>query len=125
MATLDRTAAADLAAERFRVATDLALEGRSPYPNGAAFVAADMPRLGEVLAGYAREHRPVVLVYPDGEERFLMSLHPPARWRTAIDSLFKRLGRALRASSRAPQSPRAPQAPNIGNCEGRGGGGQI
>ena len=47
------------------------MEGRSPYPNGAAFVAADLPNLGEAVAGYARERRPVVIVYPDGDERVL------------------------------------------------------
>lgn len=74
MATLDRSqsAAGELTAERFRLATDLAVEGRSPYPDGAAFVAADLSNLGEVLAEYARERRPVVLVYADGEERTLL-----------------------------------------------------
>lgn len=74
MATLDRSqsAAGELTAERFRLATDLAAEGRSPYPDGAAFVASDLPNLGEVLASYARERRPVVLVYADGEERLLV-----------------------------------------------------
>lgn len=73
MATLDRSpsAAGEFAAERFRLATDLAIEGRSPYPSEAAFVASDMPNLGVILAEYARERRPVVLVYPDGEERIL------------------------------------------------------
>jgi len=49
------------------------VEGKSPYPNEAAFLAADLPDLGAVLAGYAKERRPVVLVYPDGEERILVS----------------------------------------------------
>ncbi|MHB1837869.1 MAG: hypothetical protein ACYCXW_23230, partial [Solirubrobacteraceae bacterium] len=60
----------------------LAVEGKSPYPNEAAFVASDLPNLGSVLAEYAKEHRPVVLVYPDGEERVLMpqrvAEHPAA-----------------------------------------------
>jgi hypothetical protein len=60
------------AIERFRLAIDLAVEGKSPYPNEAAFIAADLPNLGAVLAEHARERRPVVLVYPDGEERILM-----------------------------------------------------
>ena len=74
MATLDRSqsAAGELTAERFRLATDLAVEGNSPDPDGAAFVAADLPNLGDVLAQYAKERRPVVLVYADGEERVLL-----------------------------------------------------
>jgi len=61
------TAAAALAAQRF----ELAIEAKSPYPNGAAFVASDLPGFGETLARYARERIPVVIVYPDGEERIL------------------------------------------------------
>jgi len=125
MATLTRshTAAAELAAERFRVATDLAIEGRSPYPNGAAFVAADLPNLSEILAGYAREHRPVVLVYTDGEERFLVSLTPPSGWRAAIESFFRGVGRALRParSSQAPPTQSDPLRPSPLSREGRGG----
>jgi hypothetical protein len=66
-----RTVATELAAERFRLATKLAVDGRSPYPEGAAFVAADLPELGSIVARHARERRPVGLVYPDGDERFL------------------------------------------------------
>lgn len=75
MATLDRSqsTAGQFAAERFRLAIDLAVEGSSPYPNEAAFVASDLPNLGAILAEYAKERRPVVLVYPDGEERILTS----------------------------------------------------
>ncbi len=65
------TAAAALAAQRFELAIELAIDGKSPYPNGAAFVASDMPGFGETLARYARERIPVVIVYPDGEERIL------------------------------------------------------
>jgi hypothetical protein len=66
-----RSVASELAAERFRLATELAVAGKSPYPDGAAFVASDMPDLGAIVARHARERRPVVLIYPDGEERVL------------------------------------------------------
>jgi hypothetical protein len=74
MATLNEShsTAWEFAAERFRLATDLAVEGKSPYPNEAAFVASDLPNLGAILAEYAKERRPVVLVYSDGEERVLI-----------------------------------------------------
>ena len=71
--------ATELAAERFKLATELAIDGKSPYPDGAAFVAADIPDLGEIVARHARERRPVVLVYPDGEERVLAPEHLPER----------------------------------------------
>lgn len=90
MATLTnpRSAAQELAAARFSLAIDLAIEGKSPYPNGAAFVAADLPELSTWLADYAREHRPVVLVYPDGDERVLLA--PPAvpRWKAVLGGAF-------------------------------------
>jgi hypothetical protein len=35
-------------------------------------VASDLPGFGETLARYARERIPVVIVYPNGEERTLM-----------------------------------------------------
>ena len=106
MATLENepTAAGELAAERFRLATDLALEGKSPYPNEAVFVAADLPELGELVARHARERRPVVLVYPDGDERFLLPLPAPSTWRAAIASFF----RALKRTSPRPK----PQPPS-------------
>jgi hypothetical protein len=98
MATLDhtRSLAQDLAAERFKLATELAIEGKSPYPNGAAFVAADEPELGVWMADYAREHRPVVLVYPDGDERVLLALPPASRWRALLDDTFKGLGQLIK-----------------------------
>jgi hypothetical protein len=69
------TAAAALAAQRFELAIELAIKGKSPYPNGAAFLASDLPGFGEMLARYARERTPVVIVYPDGEERILAPQH--------------------------------------------------
>ncbi len=68
-----QSTAAQFAAERFRLAVDLAVEGKSPYPNEAAFLAADLLNLGANMAEYAKERRSVVLVYPDGEERILVS----------------------------------------------------
>jgi hypothetical protein len=65
-----RTVATELAAERFRLATELAVEAEA-RPEGAAFVAADLAELGSIVARHARERRPVVLVYPDGDERIL------------------------------------------------------
>jgi hypothetical protein len=84
------TTASELAGQRFDTAIELAIKGRSPYPNGAAFVGTDVPDLGPTLAGYAREHRPVVLVYPDGEERFILPLE-------AAPSLWDSIARAIRA----------------------------
>ncbi len=101
MATLDNTRSVtqELAAERFRLAIELAIEGRSPYPDGAAFLAADQPGLGAWMADYAREHRPVVLVYPDGDERVLLALPATSRWRALLEDTFKGLGRLIKRAA--------------------------
>lgn len=79
-----RTPGSILASERFDAAIEDGLAERpARYPNGAAFVGADMPGLGDVLARHAREGRPVVLVYPDGEERVLEPHKPTSASKAA------------------------------------------
>src|SRR5215204_2486867 len=61
------------AEESFLEAIECASAGLEKYPAGTAFV--DAQRLAEfapMVVRYAREHRPVVLVYPDGDERLLV-----------------------------------------------------
>jgi hypothetical protein len=73
-----RTPGSILASERFDAAIEDGIAGRpARYPKGAAFVGADLPGLGDILARDAREERAVVLVYPDGEER-IIEPHKPA-----------------------------------------------
>jgi hypothetical protein len=38
------------------------------YPEGTAFIAADQGHFGALLAEAVAEHRPLVIVYPDGLE---------------------------------------------------------
>ncbi|HUN78346.1 MAG TPA: hypothetical protein VMU32_05460 [Solirubrobacteraceae bacterium] len=72
-----RTPGSVLASQRMDAAIeDVIAERPARYPNGAAFVGADMPGLGKILARRAREGRAVVLVYPDGEERIIESHKP-------------------------------------------------
>jgi hypothetical protein len=52
-------------------AIDLALEGRSPYPERAAFIDADTPQAGHEIQRAADEGRSVVLVAADGSTRTL------------------------------------------------------
>lgn len=74
-----RTPGSILASQRFDAAIEDGIAERpARYPNGAAFVGADLPGLGEILARNAREDRAVVLVYPDGEE-WVVEPHKPAR----------------------------------------------
>jgi hypothetical protein len=66
-----------LASRRFDAAIEDAIAERpARYPNGAAFVGADLPGLGKILAENAREDRAVVLVYPDGAE-WIVEPHRP------------------------------------------------
>ncbi|MGO9249445.1 MAG: hypothetical protein ACLQQB_09405 [Solirubrobacteraceae bacterium] len=72
-----RTPGSILASQRFDAAIEDGIAERpARYPNGAAFVGADLPGLGEILARNAREQRAVVLVYPDGEE-WIIEPHKP------------------------------------------------
>ena len=52
-------------------AIDLAIEGRSPYPERAAFIDADARSAGHDIARAADEDLSVVLVSSDGGTRVL------------------------------------------------------
>jgi hypothetical protein len=53
-------------------AIDLAIEGRSPYPDRVAFIDADKASAGHEIKRAADEGLPVVLVADDGSTRVLM-----------------------------------------------------
>jgi hypothetical protein len=53
-------------------AIDLAIQGRSPYPDRAAFIDADTASAGHEIKRAADEGLPVVLVADDGSTRVLM-----------------------------------------------------
>lgn len=52
-------------------AIDLAIEGRSPYPEKAAFIDADTPQAGHEIQRAADDGYSVVLVAADGSTRVL------------------------------------------------------
>jgi hypothetical protein len=52
-------------------AIELAIEGRSPYPEKAAFIDADTARADHEIERAADEGRAVVLVAADGSARVL------------------------------------------------------
>jgi hypothetical protein len=52
-------------------AIELAIEERSPYPERAAFLDADSPRVGVAIKRAIDEDRAVVLVSADGSTRIL------------------------------------------------------
>ncbi|HEY5942161.1 MAG TPA: hypothetical protein VIT89_04790 [Solirubrobacterales bacterium] len=53
-------------------AIDLAVKGRSPYPDRAAFIDADTASAGDEIKRAADEGMPVVLVAADGSTRVLL-----------------------------------------------------
>jgi hypothetical protein len=53
-------------------AISLAIEGRSPFPDRAAFVDADKASAGHEIKRAADEGMPVVLVAADGSTRVLL-----------------------------------------------------
>ncbi|MGE5527424.1 MAG: hypothetical protein ACM3Q9_02040 [Methanosarcina sp.] len=52
-------------------AIDLAIEGRSPYPEKAAFIDAGVPSAGHAIERAVNQGRSVVLVSADGTARVL------------------------------------------------------
>ena len=52
-------------------AIDLALDGRSAFPERATFIDADAPQAGRFIRHAADEGRAVVLVSADGSTRIL------------------------------------------------------
>lgn len=71
MSADERSAAARVMDE----AIDLAIEGRSPYPEKASFIEADTPYTDKEAERAAKEGYAVVLVSADGSTRILQS--PP------------------------------------------------
>jgi hypothetical protein len=59
-------------------AIELAIEGRSPYPERAAFINADSPHIADEIAQAADEDRAVILCYRDGTRRVLHPAPPAA-----------------------------------------------
>lgn len=52
-------------------AINLAIEGRSPYPERAAFIDADAPEAGQEIKRAADQGLSIVLVAVDGSTRIL------------------------------------------------------
>ncbi len=59
------------AARAMDEASELAIEGRSPYPDTAAFIVAEAPGAVEAIRKAADEGRAIVLAYADGTTRVL------------------------------------------------------
>jgi hypothetical protein len=59
------------AAKVMNKAIDLAIEGRSPYPEQAAFIDADAPTAGHAIERAAEQGLSVVLVSADGTTHVL------------------------------------------------------
>jgi hypothetical protein len=79
------------------------IAGFPMYPDGTAFVAADLDGIGAILVEHARERSPIVIVYPDGEERLLVpSPRLDSRWTARVR------GRLRRAAWRVLPGPRSP-----------------
>ena len=73
MSTPRPHSAADVA---FLEAIDLAIEERSPYPDGAEFIDADRPWAGKAIAEAAGEGRAVVLCTTDGRRLVVLPPRP-------------------------------------------------
>jgi hypothetical protein len=74
-------------------ALDDFVAGRPTYPSGTVFIASDLEWSGNSIAERARENKPIVVVYPDGEERFLVPSPHPREGAGVVERLRLRLRR--------------------------------
>lgn len=75
----DQTPQADTPAGiAFMEAIELAIEEKSPYPDGAEFIDSDAPYVGAAIAKAAAEGRALVLCTPDGRRLVLQAPRPAA-----------------------------------------------
>jgi hypothetical protein len=58
---------------------EAAVAGRAAFPSRTAFIGADMDGFGEAMARLVRQGRPILVVYPDGDEHFLEPRRVPDR----------------------------------------------
>jgi hypothetical protein len=70
MAKLD--AARGTAQDAMGRAIDDTLAGRPTYPSGTSFIRTEIDGFGEWVARDALRGVPIVIEYPDGEERYLV-----------------------------------------------------
>lgn len=73
MSARHESSAADIA---FFEAIELAIEERSPYPDGAEFIDAEQPWAGTAVAEAAAEGRSVVLCTNDGRRLVVQPFSP-------------------------------------------------
>jgi hypothetical protein len=66
----------DFAVELVERMLRLDAEGLNPYPNDALFLEADAPDLGQALREAFLEDNPIIVVYPDGQERLIEARDP-------------------------------------------------
>jgi hypothetical protein len=66
------TDADDLTFERFRAA----IAGDRGYPSGAAFIDAEAHFAQAAILRNIREGRPVVVIFPDGQEKVVKPVNP-------------------------------------------------
>ncbi len=77
----ERPAAADATAAAMDAELDAAIKGSPRFPDGTAFVPADMVGLGRALDEHLSAGHTVVLVFADGHQRVVS---PPSRPAAAV-----------------------------------------
>jgi hypothetical protein len=90
-----QTPATELAFERLEASLAYSKRAGRRYPGDATFIPSDLPGFDVVVRRSLREHRPIIVIYPDGEERMVLS-HLPARSRRYLFRLFRARFRSYR-----------------------------
>src|SRR5687767_3128984 len=86
-ASIDTTPATELAFDRLEEAIASDLAGSERYPSGTVFIPTDAGDWRGAFLRNLREGRPIVLILPDGDERFIA---PPDFW-AAVGSFISRI----------------------------------
>jgi hypothetical protein len=66
--TTGNTPATEIAFDRL---TELVLSDEPDYPNDTCLLPADAPEFGKMIADSLLAETPLLIVYPDGRERFI------------------------------------------------------
>jgi hypothetical protein len=71
-------------------AIDDTIAGRPTYPSGTTFIRTEIDAFGECVAQEARRGKPIVISYPDGEERYLVPRPHPRETTGPLRRLWMR-----------------------------------
>jgi hypothetical protein len=71
-------------------AIDDTVADRPTYPSGTTFIRTEIDDFGECVAEHARRGGPIVIAYPDGEERYFVPQPHPRQALSPVSRFWRR-----------------------------------